>query len=110
MKRRKPIALTEDQRAIAIACVEITTEAVGVLGAQGETVNGLMKPLVGYERWLAGQSDDQAVREAADDALGLRQALANAVATHPYGLARVDASVRATIAWMVWRVGAFILG
>jgi hypothetical protein len=104
------IALDETHRAVADGCLSMTVAAVEELGRQGQTVNGFMRPLVVFQRWLSGKAADRELREAVADARGLRSALAGAVSTHESGLARVDASVRATVAWMIWRVGAFIAG
>jgi len=107
---RTPITLDENHRAVAEGCLAMTLSAIEELGRQGQTMNGFMRPMVVFQHWLSAKAGDRELLEAVADARGLRKALENAVATHEYGLGRVDASVRSTVAWMVWRVGAFVAG
>lgn len=110
MRRNPKIVLAAPAREIADVCLEMGRAAVREMGSRGETVNGFVAALVVIERWLDGSLRDEELRAGVAEAKEMRDVLQRSISTHEAGMERIDASIRTTIAWMIWRLGSFVLG
>lgn len=109
--RHPPIPRTPERMAVVGRCVAFADRAVAALEASAADEVGVLRAHVGLLReWHLNHVTDAVLREGVREMGRTRDVMKRAVEGHEAGIARIDASVRTTVAFMCWRTGAYATG
>lgn len=106
----KEHVLTEADARIAGECLELVGDCLMQLTNFGHQTGGLIEHYAFLCVWLRDQGGQRALKARIREISDMRSVLDDALVGKPAGEARIDASLRSSVCWVIWRTASLLTG
>ncbi len=96
--------------ALARECLACAGDTIVLLTTKGHETAGFVALYARLEQWRKSGEIAREVRAISRDATEMRKSLDDSILGKSPGEPRLDATLNATVAWMLWRIAKFMLG